>query len=239
MAEKDPRTVTLLGVRFSFTDGLVEKKVPRNAEPGSKPKHSFNIIIPSDGPHYEQNMKRITAALREAGEKEWGQPEMYKTLAEDNPKRLTLKKGEKFKNAETGEVYAGYAGHYAMSVAGPGGGDRRPRLMDRHKRVLDYQARDAERAANKTFPESMIGDVFYSGSFGDVIVSFYGTRKGSNGIFASCEVAFSHETGERMAGGYSFSDEDANEFADFGDAGLNEDDGLGTSAKSDDLDLGI
>jgi len=236
--DKDPRTQTLKGVILSFTDGIKEKRLPRNAEPGTKEKHNFNIIVPSGTPHTEENLRRIGIALKAAGEKQWKDPDAYRKIAEDNPKRVTFKKGERFKNKE-GQIYAGYEGHHAFAVSGPGGGERRPKLLDRYKRKLREQADAAEIKDGRVFEEGQILDIFYSGTRADVIVSFYGTDKGSRGVFATAEVVRSHQEGERMAGGYVFDESDMDEFEDFGDDGLDEISASETSAKSDEFDLGI
>lgn len=206
MSEKDPRTQTLLGVRLTFTDGIAEKKVPRNAEPGTKPKHNTNIILESGSKHHAANMAKVKTALEAAGEVMWKDPNRYKTIAEDNPKRVTFKKGERFKNKE-GKVYAGYEGNHAFSASGPGGGERRPILKDKYKRDV---------------AEKDIRDVFYSGTYADVVVSFFGTEKGSAGVFASVEVIRSHQIGERMAGGYAFDESDLDEMEDFDDDGIDD-----------------
>lgn len=205
MADNDPRTVTLKRVRLSFTQGIKDKRKTSDAA-DAKERHNFNIIEETGGKFSEQNRERILAALAAAGEKAWKDPDAYKKIAEDNPKRVTYKKGERFKSKE-GKVYAGYEGNFGMSVSGPGGGQRRPKLLDRHKRPVD---------------EADIMDVFYSGTYADVIVSFYGTDKGSRGIFATCELIRSHQEGEAMGGGYVFSDDDLDELEDLED----DDDGL-------------
>lgn len=201
-AEKDPRTVTLKKVRLSFTDGIVEKQKTSD-DPNAKEKYNFNIINVAGTKHYDENNAKIIGALKAAGEKAWKNPDAYKEIAEDNPKRVTFKKGEKFKNKE-GKVYAGYEGNYAFSVSGPNGGQKRPLLKDKYKRDVE---------------EKDIADVFYGGAFGDVIVSFYGTDKGSRGVFATCELVRSHQEGDRMGGGYQFNEDDLDELDDFEDEG--------------------
>src|SRR3569623_1507729 len=91
-------------------------------------------------------------------------------IAEENPTRVCFKRGERFKNKQTGVVYAGYEGNWAMSLSGPSAGQKRPKMLDRLKREV---------------PEKDILAVNYGGCYADVYVSFFGTRKGSNGIFAS------------------------------------------------------
>lgn len=219
MSEKDPRTVTLKGVRLSFTDGLVEKRVPRNAEPGTKAKHNTNIILESGSKFYAENMAKVKAAQEAACTVMWKDPNRYKIIADDNPKRVAFKNGERFKNKE-GKIYAGYEGNHAFSAAGPGGGERRPVLRDKYKRPVD---------------EKDIREVFYSGTDADVIVSFYGTEKGSAGVFCSVEVIRSHQKGERMAGGYAYDETDLSEMEDFDDDDL----GVDTMSASDEVTVDL
>ncbi|MEH0291779.1 ssDNA-binding protein [Agrobacterium sp. CCNWLW71] len=232
----DGRTVQLKRVRLSFTDSLKDKKKTSD-DPNALPKHGLNIINEKDSPYYEENHKKIMAALRAAGEKAWKNPDAYKDIMEDNPKRVCFRKGEKFKNKE-GKVYTGYEGNYAFSASGPSAGQKRPKLLDRRKRCLRDQATAEQLKAGKVFEESEILDIFYGGVFGDVIVSFFGTDKGSRGIFSSAEAIRSHEEGERMGGGIYV---DADDFDD-----LEEDDSFdngpstGSESKtsaSDDFDF--
>lgn len=195
----DGRTVLLKGVRLSFTDALVEKK--KSAE-DADPKHNCNIILEASSKHFAENQKKCFSAMRAAGEKAWKNPEAFKAIAEDNPKRVCFKKGERFKNKESGEVYEGYAGNWAMSATGPNGGQKRPVLKDRHKR--DVEAKD-------------IADVFYSGTRADVYVSFFGTDKGSRGIFATVDLIRSHQEGDRMAGGFVLTEDKLNALDDLDD----------------------
>lgn len=215
--EKDPRTVILKGMRLSFMDGLKEKK--KSAEDAT-PKHSFNLINEKSGKHYAENDAKIVSAMKAAGLKAWKDEDAYLTIAEDNPKRVTYKAGERFKNKETGKVYAGYEGNKALGVSGPSGGQKRPKMKDRHKRDVE---------------EKDIADVFYGGSYADVIVSFFGTDKGSRGIFATCELVRSHQEGEPMGGGYIYDEDDLDEMDDLEDDGMEE--MAGKSADLDDDDL--
>lgn len=208
MAEKDPRTVTLKRVRLSFTDGIKDKKVVKGVEGGS-PKHNFNIINETDGPHFKENDAKIIAAMEAAGEKTWKKPNSYKEIFEDNPKRICYKNGSRFKNSDSGEVYAGYEGNKAMSCGTPGGGQRRPKLFDRRKRPTE---------------EADILEVFYSGVYADVIVSFFGTDKGGKGIFATAEAIRSHEEGDAMGGSVHV---DADDFDDMEDGDAFGDDDFG------------
>lgn len=219
--EKDPRQVTLKRVILSFTDSLLEKKKTSD-DPNAKPKHGLNIIIPDGEKYSKQNRERCVAAIEAACEKQWKKPKFWKDIKEDNPKRLCYRDGSKFKNKE-GQIYQGYDGPgiKAFSASGPSAGQRRPVLRDRHKRRVE---------------EKDILDVCYSGTYADVIVSFFGTDKGSAGVFASCEVIRSWQEGERMAGGYQFDEDDLDEMDDAED---DDDDGLtgGSNADDDDEDL--
>jgi hypothetical protein len=220
-AEKDPRTVKLKGVRLSFTDALVEKKATSPENPDRK-THHLNIIIETTGPmakHAEANKAAMTSAMKAAGEKQWKNPMAYKAIQEDSPKRVCFRKGDRFKNKE-GQIYAGYEGNYAFSCTGPGGGQRRPRLIDRYKRLVLPKG-DAAPTGTKleirNIEVSEIDSLFYSGCYADVTVSVYGTDKGSRGIFSTIEMIRSHQQGERMAGGYMFDDADLDDLDDFGD----------------------
>lgn len=217
-SEKDPRTVTLKRVRLSFTQGIKDKRKTSDAA-DAKERHNFNIIEETGGKYSEENRKKVAAAIRAAGDKVWKNPDAYKEIQEDNPKRVTWKKGEKFKSKE-GKVYAGYEGNMAFSVSGPNGGQKRPILKDRHKRDVE---------------EKDIMDVFYSGTYADVIVSFYGTDKGSRGIFATCELVRSHQEGEAMGGGYFFDEDDLDELDDLDDGDDGLDDLVSSGGDTDDL----
>lgn len=209
--QNDGRTVQLKRVRLSFV-GLKEKKA--TVEDG-KPKYSLNLLLESDQPNTDENKKKIIAAIKAAGEKEFKNPDKHKEISEDNPQRVCFRKGERFKNKETGEVYKGYAGNFAVSAGTPGGGQKRPKLLDRRRRPVD---------------ENEIDEVMYGGSYADVIVSFYGTKKGGPGIFCTVEAIRSHQEGEAMGGGISVS---ADDFDDMDDGDSFDDDDTSTGGKSD------
>lgn len=199
MSEKpqsDPRTVILNNVRLSFTDSLKDKKA--TVEDG-EPKHSCNFILEADKPEFEDNKAKVMSAIRAACEQEWKKEDFWKTIQEDDPKRIAYRKGERFKNKETQEVYAGYAGNMAISASGPRGGRERPKLMDRHKRDVAYED---------------IPTVCYSGSYADVKLSFFGTTKGGNGIFCTIEGIRSRQEGERIGGGGGASADDFDDLPD-------------------------
>lgn len=219
--DKDPRTVKLKGVRLSFTDALTEKKATSSENPDRK-THHLNIIIETTGPmakYAEANKAAVIAALKAAGEAKWKNATAYKDIQEDAPKRVCFRKGDRFKNQE-GQIYAGYEGNYAFSCTGPGGGQRRPRLIDRYKRLVLPKGETPPASTKLEIRHIEVGEIdniFYSGCYADVTVSFYGTDKGSRGIFATIEMIRSHQQGERMAGGYNFDDSDLDDLDDFDD----------------------
>lgn len=191
----DGRTVQLKKVRLAFTDSLKEARA--TVEDGV-PKHTCTIILESDQPTFDVNKKKIMSAIEAACEKEWKDSERWKTIAEDDPKRVAFRKGERFKNQD-GKVYSGFEGNYGLAVSGPNGGKKRPKMLDRHKREVSTDD---------------ILDVVYSGTYADVVVSLYGTKKGGPGVFASVEAIRSHQEGEHMGGGVHV---DADDFDDLED----------------------
>lgn len=226
----DGRTVMLKGVPISFTDSL------ETASPtveGGVPKHTTNVLVVTGSPNEKDNKAKIMSAMRAACMLEFGddKADFFKVISEDNPMRVSYRKGERFKNSETQEVYSGYAGNMVIAGAGPGGSKKpkRPKLFDRRKRVLREQATPEQIAAGKTFEVKDISDIFYSGAICDVKVSFYcvsGKDKGGNGLFATLEAIRSHEEGERMAGGRAVQTNE-DEFDD-----LEDDDDLDTGSTS-------
>lgn len=217
----DPRTVKLKRVRLSFTDALFEKK--KTSDESDKLSHHCNLIIEKGQPEFEANNAAIMAAIREAGKKQWGDEDAFKEIQEEAPKRVCYRAGNRWKNKD-GQVYAGYDGNFGLTGKGPGGGQKRPKLLDRRKRRLREQATGEHIAAGKVFEEKDILDVCYGGSYADAIVSFYGTDKGSRGIFCTIEAIRSHEEGERMSGGYVLDDDD---FEDLDDDDSFDDDMIG------------
>lgn len=194
--KKDPRTVQLKSVRLSFADGLVEKKA---AVKDAKERHSCNLIIitpegaekdpllQAAAKHFEANKAAVISAMKAAGEQAFGNPDAYKVIAEDSPKRVAFRKGERFKNDE-GQVYTGYANNWAISAAGgPGAGQRLCKIYNRNKRQITEK--------------SEIAEVAYTGSLADVIVSFYGGDEGGRGMFCSIDAIRSHQEGQSIGGG--------------------------------------
>lgn len=189
----DPRTVRLKMVRLSFSDSLKVKKA--TVENGT-PKHGSNFIIvqtadPADpmsakaAALFEENKTKIVNAIKAAGLEAFNKEDAWKDIAEDSPKRLCYRRGERFKNND-GEVYKGYTGNWAISASGPKGGEHRPLLLDRYKREVE---------------ENDILTVMYGGAYCDIVISFFGTEKGGRGIFASVEAIRSRQEGERLGGG--------------------------------------
>lgn len=215
--KSDGRTVQLKHVRLSFTNSLKEKQATVK---DGKPKHTFNVILESSDPNYKANMAKVAAALGVASEKKWKNPDAWKEIAEDNPKRVCFRKGERFKNQETGKVYAGYEGNYAISCGTPQGGQARPKLLDRHKRPVE---------------EKDILDVMYGGAYSDVILSFYGTDEGGRGAFCTGDAIRSHQQGDHMGGGIYV---DADDFDDLGDDdSFDSGPSTSTKPKNDDFDF--
>lgn len=193
------RTVQLTNVRLSFADSLNEAKLPKKAEPGAKPTHSTNLIIEKGTPDYDSNVAAIKSALRAAA-KEFKRPEdWWETLWSDKPDNLSFRKGDRFKT-DAGEIYKGYEGNAVVICKGPGGGLKRPKMLDRLKREVEVKD---------------INDVLYNGSYCDAQVSFYGTDKGGTArLTCSVEAIRSRQEGERLGGGGIGVDTD--DFEDLG-----------------------
>lgn len=180
----DGRAVQLKNVRLAFMNSLYEKKATVK---DGVPKYNFNAINVKEKTEFEANHAKIISALEAASEKQWKDKDRWKRIAESDPKRVCYRKGERFANQETGLPYAGFEGNYGLSVGCPGKGQKRPKkLLDRLKRPVE---------------EKDILDVFYSGSFGDVVVEFYGTNEGGPGIFCTCNAIRSRQEGDNLGGG--------------------------------------
>lgn len=204
----NPRMVTLKKLRASFTDSLT---TPKPTVKGGVPKSTMNLILESDLPETEENKKKIIGALKACGEEHWQKPDMFKVIVDDDPKRCSYRKGERFKNAD-GEIYKGYEGNMVIAASGPGGNKnpKRPVILDRKKTPIWHPERGAENL-------SKISSVVYSGCYVDAKVEFYpvsGADNGGNGIFAVVQLIRSREEGERMAGGYAVTEADYDDFDD-------------------------
>lgn len=218
--KNDGRTVIIKGVRLSFADGLVEAKPTVVDGP---PKHTCNFILETDRPETAANKKLILSAIEAACEKEFKKADRYKSIMEDDPKRLCYRRGSLFKSQETGEIYAGYENNFAISAAGPSAGKKRPVILDRKK--------------NKITEVSRIGEVAYGGCYADVRLSFYGTKKGGPGVFATIDIIRSWQEGEPMGGGYVYNEGDKDDFDDLGDLQPDAFDDADADAAADEEDL--
>lgn len=72
-------------------------------------------------------------------------------------------------------------------------------------------------------------EIIYGGGYGDVIVSFFHTSKGSDGIFATIESIRAHERGEKFGGAIHV---DADDFDDLDD----DEDSFGAAASASESD---
>lgn len=225
--DKTGRTVLLTRARASFADSLQEATLPRkNKDPNAKPKHGSNFIIEKDGPyadHFESNKAAIISALKAAC-REFKKPEdWWKTLWDDKPDNISFKRGDRFKT-DDGEIYKGYAGNLVVSAKGPKGGQLRPQIRDRYKKIIEDISR--------------INEIVYNGTYCDAIVSFYGTENGGTPrLTCSVEAVRSLQEGDRLGGGGVYVDDD--DFDTVGDDDSFES-GPSTSSKpksNDDFDL--
>jgi hypothetical protein len=214
----DGRAVQLKNVRMAFTGSLYEKK-PTVKD--GVPKHSFNVINVADRAEYEANKAKIIAGLEAASEKTWKDKNRWKRIMENDPKRVCYREGKRFANSETGITYAGFEGNYGISVGCPAKGQKRPKkLIDRYKRPVE---------------EKDILDVFYSGTFADVVLEFYGTNEGGPGIFCTCNAVRSRQEGDNLGGGgVPVEDEDFDDLEDDDDSFSSPSAGE-TNSSSDDL----
>lgn len=206
---ENPRRAVLKNVRFSFTDGIVEKKA---AVAGGVPKFGNNLIIDPNAPEGPANLEACKKAIAAAEMEEWGKTGIVKDI--EDPKRVCFRPGAKFKNDE-GVIYNGYEGMVGITGKGPNGGKKRPKLLNRMK---------------KEVAEEDIADVFAAGRYGDAIVDFYcisDKEKGGRGLFCSIMLLRSREEGELFGGGNNAS---ADELPD-----LEDEDPFGDGAGGDSL----
>lgn len=228
----DGRTVLLKLLRLSFTESLKDKK--KTSEESDKESHGCNFILEANSKTFEENKKKILSAIRAACEAEWpGKPDKWKDIQEDSPKRICFRKGASFKNRD-GEPYQGYAGNYAITAKGPSAGQKRPQLLDRLNGILEGQTPRKGCHPTRRFSVDDIEDIFYGGSYCDAVISFYGTEKGSAGVFASIELIRSHQEGERMGGGSPDLDPFLDELEELEDDGA---DLMATGSGEDSNDL--
>ena len=217
----DGRTVQLKRVRLSFSS--LDEKRP-TVEDG-EPKHGFNVILEKDSPYYKENCRKVESALAAAGLVAFKDEERWKSVQEDNPKRVCYREGRRFKNKEK-VIYNGYDGNMAVTCGTPKKGQQLPKkMLDRYKKQVTGKENIAE--------------VFYNGAICDVFLSFFGTDKGGQGFFNTCDAIRSWQEGDHMGGGVNI------DAADFDDA--DDDDGfdnLDSNEKSkssdpDDFDLDL
>lgn len=195
------RTVTLTGVRISFGDSLDVASLPKgNTDPNAKPKHGVNLIMERGSADFDSNNAALEEAMSNACEHFKKKRDWWKSLKEDNPDKLFLKEGRRFKNSD-GEIYQGYEGNLALAIKGPAAGAKRPQIRDRNKTIVHDPV---------TKPDtSRITEVAYNGAYCDAIVSVYGSNGGgTDRITASVEAIRSHERGDRMGGGGIYVDDD-------------------------------
>ncbi len=218
--KKNPRIATLKNVRLSFTDSLGEAKATVK---NGVPKHGCNILIEPGKPETDANKAAVRAALAAASEETWQKADKWQKIAENDPKRVQYRKGERFTDKEDA-VYRGYEGCIVIPGYGPGGtkNPKRPAIMDRKKNWVWNPDKGAEASNSK------ILDVCYSGVYADVRVEFYGVTgsdNGGDGVFSAIHLIRSRQTGDRMSGGYRVDDSDADEFDDLEDDLEDGDDG--------------
>lgn len=210
-ATKEKRLVLLKNVRLMFTDSI---KTAKATVTNGVPKHTCVPLLEADTPEFDENLRKVVGALQACGEEGWKKADFYKSLAENKPDRLSFRRGEKCRNQETGEIYKGFEGNIAITpCSGPGGSKnpKRPLIMARKKNDWVW---NPDRGFQN---EGRINDVVYSGVRADVKIEFYpvsGSDQGGNGIFATIQLIRSREEGERIGGGYTFSDEEMDEFDD-------------------------
>jgi hypothetical protein len=193
--EKDTtgRSTLLTRVRASFAESLQEKK-PHQSDP-TKLSHGANFILERGSPDFESNKAAIAVALQNTC-KEAKRPEnWWRELFDDDPKQLAFRKGERFKEKKTSQVYKGYENNLIVVGKGPKAGAERPgKLLDRYKRPIEVKD---------------INEVIYNGTLCDVVISWYYTDKhGPARITCSIEAVRSWQEGERLGGGGLYVDED-------------------------------
>ncbi|MEG3175801.1 DUF2815 family protein [Sphingomonas sp. RB3P16] len=229
----DGRTVMLKRVPISFTDSL---HIAKPTVKDGVPKHTTNVLILPGSPNEAENKAKTLSAMRAACVAEFGEgkEDFFKRIAEDNPSRVAYRKGERFRNSETDEIYKGYEGAMVIAGAGPGGSKkpRRPKMFNRRRKAMD----EINEANGKPFfTVNDIPEIFYSGVICDVKISWYGVSgkdHGGNGLFCSIEAIRSYEEGERMAGGGTATN--ADEFDEADDDDLDDTPAVGSKLAVDD-----
>lgn len=203
----DARRVTLKDVVLSYP-------TLREAEAtieGGKKKFSSNFIIDPNTASGKANIAAAQKAVAAAELAEFKETGVIKKAVED-PKRIALRAGERFKNTD-GDVYGGYEGMVGIAAKA----DKRPKLWDRKKNLVELED---------------IEDVFYGGVRCDVVLSFFCTSKkehGGKGLFCTVEGIRSRQEGEPFGGGARASADDFDDLEE-----VDEDDGIG-GGDTDDL----
>ena len=207
----DARRVTLKNVRLSYPTLVTAEAT---IEGGPK-KFSANFLLDPNTPDGKANVEAAKRAVAAAETAEFKETGIIKKAVED-PKRIALRAGERFKNTD-GEVYSGYEGMVGVAAKA----QKRPKLWNRKKELVAVDD---------------IDELFYGGVYVDAVVSFYCTSKkeqGGKGLFCTVEGIRSREQGEAFGGGARASEDDFDDLED-------DDDGFEDkkpAAVDDDLDL--
>lgn len=169
--EKDPREVYLKGVRLSYPHLYEKQKANEDAEPKFSAT-ALNDPTTRDG---KRNTKLIEAALDEACMREFKKPFSKMKFKDD---RCCYKDGNDCLT-QSGDIKAGYEDMFAISASNKTG----VTLLHRNKKP----ATDKDNSP------------FYGGCYVEMIVRFYGTKKGgAPGLFASLEAVRFWEDGEHF-----------------------------------------
>lgn len=201
----EAQEVTIKKCRLSFPN--LRTKTASVA--GGKEKFGCNFIIDPSTPHGKDAVAKLKKAIAAAEVATFGAGKegvIAKTV--DDPKRIAVRPGSKFKNAD-GEVYDGYENMIGISCSA----DKRPTLFDRNKNEVDVED---------------IEDVFVGGYTCDAVVRLFCVKdkdKGGNGLFAQVKGIRSWQEGE-VFGSAPVS---ADAFDD-----IDEDDGMGSPLSDDD-----
>lgn len=203
--DRDPRTVLLKRIRLRHPD------IKEMGEYQGKLSFRQKLVIEFVGEdekakkYAQENKEKSVSAMKAACVEKWKKEDVWKGIQEDNPKRVSFRKGERFKSQETGVIYAGFEGNYGISTSGPSGGKFRPKLKDRYKRDV---------------VEADIEAVFYDGVYCDAFVSFYGSDEGGRGVFASVELLRSWQEGEKFGHNFSYDEDELDDPDDLDDDDL-------------------
>jgi len=190
--------VKLGWVRGSFLD-IFEAKAVRS-EPDGKKRFGMTALLDPAKPKHAKHIAEIKAAIAEV--KKNGFPK----LKPDTIVCQFFNKGEDCTNQETGEVYSGYEGMYAVRANSP---------EDRPPFVFGGDGSEASKGDHE----------FYSGAFYHVKLTIYPTDGGGkNQVCCGLESVKFAKHGEPLAGRARST---AAEFGDF-DADDEDEEGDGT-----------